>query len=88
MTTQNSSKAESQTNDNFDLLQDFVDNTSDIILMLSLVGEFMFVNNAFLDLLDYSRAEIKEISIDDILHPQYIESIKSDFEKIPNGEHD
>jgi PAS domain S-box-containing protein len=87
MTTQNSSKAESQTNDNFDLLQDFVDNTSDIILMLSLVGEFMFVNNAFLDLLDYSRAEIKEISIDDILHPQYIESIKSDFEKIKNGEH-
>ncbi len=87
MTTQNSGKAESQTNDNFDLLQDFVDNTSDIILMLSLVGEFMFVNNAFLELLDYSRAEIKGISIDDILHPQYIESIKSDFEKIKNGEH-
>ena len=82
MTTQNSGKAESQTNDNFDLLQDFVDNTSDIILMLSLVGEFMFVNNAFLELLDYSRAEIKGISIDDILHPQYIESIKSNFEKI------
>ncbi|MBP8156516.1 MAG: PAS domain S-box protein, partial [Leadbetterella sp.] len=81
-----SNKAETQTKDNFDLLQDFVDNTSDIILMLSLVGEFMFVNNAFLELLGYSRTEIKEMSVDDILHPQFIETIKSNFEKIKNGE--
>jgi PAS domain S-box-containing protein len=81
-----SNKAETQTKDNFDLLQDFVDNTSDIILMLSLVGEFMFVNNAFLEIIGYSRNEIKEMSIDDILHPQFIDTIKSNFEKIKNGE--
>ncbi|MCF8324759.1 MAG: PAS domain S-box protein [Leadbetterella sp.] len=81
-----SNKAETQTKDNFDLLQDFVDNTSDIILMLSLMGEFMFVNNAFLEIIGYSRNEIKEMSIDDILHPQFIDTIKSNFEKIKNGE--
>lgn len=81
-----SNKAETQTKDNFDLLQDFVDNTSDIILMLSLVGEFMFVNNAFLEIIGYSRNEIKEMSIDDILHPEFIDTIKTNFEKIKNGE--
>ncbi|MCP9756349.1 PAS domain S-box protein [Lacihabitans sp. CCS-44] len=81
-----SNKTETQTKDNFDLLQDFVDNTSDIILMLSLVGEFMFVNNAFLELLGYSRSEIKEMSVDDILHPEFKETIQSNFEKIKNGE--
>ncbi len=82
----NSNKAETQAKDNLDLLQDFVDNTSDIILMLSLVGEFMFVNNAFLEIIGYSRNEIKEMSLDDILHPQFIDTIKSNFEKIKNGE--
>lgn len=81
-----SNKAETQTKDNFDLLQDFVDNTSDIILMLSLLGDFMFVNNAFLEIIGYSRNEIKEMSIDDILHPQFKDIIKSNFEKIKNGE--
>lgn len=79
-------KVETHSKDNFDLLQDFVDNTSDIILMLSLVGEFMFVNNAFLELLGYSRSEIKDMSIDDILHPEFKETIQSNFEKIKNGE--
>jgi PAS domain S-box-containing protein len=86
MASSTSNKTENQSIDNFDLLQDFVDNTSDVILMLSLEGEFMFVNNSFLDISGYSRSEIREISIKDILHPQFKDSTVSQFEKIKNGE--
>lgn len=77
---------ETHRNEHLDLLQDFVDNTSDIIMMLSLKGDFMFVNNAFLELIGYSRSVIKELKIDNILHPQFQENIKANFEKIKNGE--
>lgn len=79
-------KVDNKAIDNFDLLQDFVDNTSDIILMLTLEGEFMFVNNAFLEILGFSRSEIKDKTINDLLHPQFKETILSNFEKIKNGE--
>jgi PAS domain S-box-containing protein len=79
-------KTETHSNEHLDLLQDFVDNTSDIIMMLSLKGDFMFVNNAFLELTGYSRSVIKELKIDHILHPQFQENIKANFEKIKNGE--
>lgn len=86
MSDSTAKKADNQPIDNFDLLQDFVDNTSDIILMLSLEGEFMFVNNAFLEISGYLRSEIKEMSIKDLLHPQFKEAILANFERIKNGE--
>ena len=86
MSDSTAKKVDNQTIDNFDLLQDFVDNTSDVILMLSLDGEFMFVNNAFLEISGYSRGEIKEMSIKDLLHPQFKEAILANFERIKNGE--
>ncbi|HLO43081.1 MAG TPA: PAS domain S-box protein [Leadbetterella sp.] len=86
MSDSTAKKADNQPIDNFDLLQDFVDNTSDVILMLSLEGEFMFVNNAFLEISGYSRGEIKEMSIKDLLHPQFKEAILANFERIKNGE--
>ena len=86
MSDSTAKKADNQPIDIFDLLQDFVDNTSDVILMLSLEGEFMFVNNAFLEISGYSRGEIKEMSIKDLLHPQFKEAILANFERIKNGE--
>ena len=77
---------ESHTKDNLDLLQDFVDNTSDIIMMLTLEGEFMYVNNSFIELLGFSRGEIKDMNINQILHPQYKESTIKDFSRIKDGE--
>ncbi len=71
--------------DNFDLIQDFVDNTSEIILMLSIEGEFMFVNNAFIETIGYNRNDLKTLKIDNILHPQHKEAILEDFKQIQNG---
>jgi PAS domain S-box-containing protein len=72
--------------DNLETLQDFVDNTSEIILMLSVTGEFMFINNAFTELLGFTRADIDGLKIDDILHPQQKEAILENFNKLKNGE--
>lgn len=71
--------------DNFDLIQDFVDNTSEIILMLSIEGDFMFINNAFIETIGYSRNDLKTLKIDNILHPQHKEAILEDFKQIQNG---
>jgi PAS domain S-box-containing protein len=69
----------------FDLLQDFVDNTAEIILMLSTEGEFKFVNNAFLELSGYSRGELKQITIHDILHPQHKDKIEEQLNLLKTG---
>lgn len=76
---------EKPTLDNFDLIQDFVDNTSEIILMLSIEGDFMFINNAFIETIGYSRTDLKTLKIENILHPQHKEAILEDFKQIQNG---
>jgi len=73
------------TKENFNLLQDFADNTSEIILMLNISGDFMFANNAFLNTSGYSRSELKELNLEEILHPQHRETILDAFNQIKNG---
>ena len=70
----------------FDLLQDFVDNTAEVILMLSLSGEFIFSNIAFHNVTGYSGTELKGLKISDLLHPLSKEKTEEGFEKIKNGE--
>ncbi|MCA0362476.1 MAG: PAS domain S-box protein [Bacteroidetes bacterium] len=74
------------TSEKFDLLQDFVDNTSEIILMLSLTGDFLFSNIAFHNVSGYNGTDLKHLKISDLLHPSSKEKTLEGFEKIKNGE--
>jgi PAS domain S-box-containing protein len=72
--------------ENLDFLQEFIDNTSELIFMLSIEGEFLFINNAFIERIGFSRTELKNKKFEDIIHPEFTESILSNLEKIKNGE--
>jgi PAS domain S-box-containing protein len=72
--------------ENLDFLQEFIDNTSELIFMLSIEGEFLFINNAFIDRIGFSRSELKNKKFEDIIHPEFTESILANLEKVKNSE--
>jgi PAS domain S-box-containing protein len=67
-------------------LQDLVDNTSDLIQILSLDGRFLFVNRAWREILGYQSDEVAKLNIRDIVHPDFLEETFDKFNKIEHGE--
>ena len=66
-------------------LQDLVDNTSDLIQLLTLDGKFMFVNRAWREVLGYGSEEIASLNLRDVLHPDYAGSTLAMFKRIQEG---
>ena len=53
-------------------LQDFFDSANDLIQMVSLAnGRFEYVNRAWREVLGYSEAEIADLTLFDLVHPDY-----------------
>jgi PAS domain S-box-containing protein len=69
-----------------DQLQDLVDNTSDLIILLSKTGRFLFVNKAWRETMGFSSENMTSLNLRDILHPQFSEVTLNNLEKIQNGE--
>lgn len=69
-----------------DQLQDLVDNTSEIIMLLSLSGRFLFVNRAFRESMGYSDAELSQLKLKDMLHPQFADDTLETLQRIKEGE--
>ena len=67
-------------------LQDLVDNTSDLIQLLTLDGKFIFVNRAWREALGYSSDQISALNIRDVLHPDYAESTLGMLKRIQQGD--
>lgn len=67
-------------------LQDLVDNTSDLIQLLTLDGKFIFVNRAWREALGYSSEEISALNLRDVLHPDYAESTIGLLTRIQEGD--
>lgn len=67
-------------------LQDLVDNTSDLIQLVTLDGKFMFVNRAWRETLEYSSDEISSLTLKDVLHPDYAESTLMRLQRVRDGE--
>ncbi|GAB4023792.1 PAS domain S-box protein [Spirosoma koreense] len=67
-------------------LQDLVDNTSDLIQLLTLDGKFIFVNRAWREALGYSSEEISALNLRDVLHPDYAESTLGMLHRIQEGD--
>ncbi len=83
MAQKNNSERLSQDNPN--ILQDFVDNTSEVILMISVDDDFLFVNNAFMEVTGYSRTELKTMKFSEIVHSQSKEETIENFQKLKSG---
>jgi PAS domain S-box-containing protein len=67
-------------------LQDLVDNTSDIIQLLTLDGKFIFVNRAWREALGYSSDEVTALSLNDVLHSDAVASTWAMLKQIERGE--
>ncbi|GAB3996207.1 hypothetical protein GCM10028807_38420 [Spirosoma daeguense] len=67
-------------------LQDLVDNTSDLIQLLTLDGKFIFVNRAWRDVLGYNSDEISVLNLRDVLHPDYASSTLGLLKRIQEGD--
>ncbi len=53
-------------------LQEFFDNANDLIQSVSIPdGKFEYVNRAWRETLGYTAAEVEQLTIDDIIHPEY-----------------
>ncbi|WP_247231691.1 PAS domain S-box protein [Telluribacter sp. SYSU D00476] len=66
-------------------LQDLVDNTSDLIQLITLDGKFIFVNRAWREVLGYGLEEIAAMTISDILHPQFRDEALAQLRHIQAG---
>jgi PAS domain S-box-containing protein len=69
-----------------DQLQDLVDNTSEIIMLLSLSGRFLFVNTAFRDNFGYSDTELSKLTLRELLHPQFADETLETLQRIKAGD--
>ncbi|HEX9958754.1 MAG TPA: PAS domain S-box protein, partial [Fibrella sp.] len=67
-------------------LQDLVDNTSDLIQLITLDGKFIFVNKAWRELLGYGADQIASLTLRDVLHPDYVKSTLDRLQRVQEGE--
>ncbi len=69
----------------YELIRDLVDNTSEIIMILSPGRRFLFVNSAFKEVLGYSSEQLKNMRLDDILHEQFKDDVLDKLNEIESG---
>ena len=71
-----------------DRYRDLFENASDMLMVMDPEGRIMVVNQAWRDKLGYSESESKQLTIFDILHPEYMDVCKEHLEKILNDKKD
>ncbi len=62
-----------------------VETSRDIIFTVDLEGKFLFANQAFENILGYSRDEIKQISGFELVHPEDLEATQKRFAGLRQG---
>ena len=66
--------------------RDLLDNTNELIQSVTPDGYFRYVNNGWKQVLGYSDDDIANLTVYDIIHPDYLQSYKMMFENINPGE--
>lgn len=65
---------------------DLVDTASDLIQSVAPDGSFLFVNRAWLDTLGYSRQDVQDLKVFDIIHPDDRDHCSRTFRRLLEGE--
>jgi PAS domain S-box-containing protein len=66
--------------------RDLIDNTDELIQSVKPDGHFRYVNNSWRQALGYSEDEISDLTIFDIIHPDYLQHCQMVFERVMSGE--
>lgn len=67
-------------------LQDFLYNASDLIQSINSQGRYTYVNTAWRNVLKYEQAELEELTVFDVIHPDQQAHCRSIFQRIMQGE--
>jgi len=68
-------------------IMDLVQHTSDIIQSVSPDGDYLFVNQAWHDILGYSADEVSSLNVFDVIHPDQREACSDKISQILQGHH-
>jgi len=79
-------RAESELRESENQLRDFFDNANDLIQIVSLSGQFLYVNRTWRATLHYSEAEIEHLLLPDIVHPASRTHYLAALESVKTGE--
>ncbi|WP_228058198.1 adenylate/guanylate cyclase domain-containing protein [Nostoc sp. LEGE 12447] len=66
--------------------RDLFENANDLILSVNVYGRFSYVNLAWQETLGYSEAEIANMTIFDIIHPEFKQECWQRFYRVLSGE--
>ena len=67
-------------------LQDFLDNASDLIQSVSPDGHFFYVNQTWKDTLGYSDADLSQLTLFELIHPESKAHCAAMFKRVLAGE--
>jgi PAS domain S-box-containing protein len=67
-------------------LQDLFDNANDLIQIFSLKGDVLFANKAWKNKLGYTDAEIQNLNLINILHPNYLKNTVRRLKRVLRGD--
>ena len=66
--------------------RDLFENANDLIQSVAPNGNFLYVNHAWRETLGYSKAEIAQMKVFDIIHPDCLEQCLEKFQRVMSGE--
>jgi len=69
-----------------ELLRDLFENTSDLIQSVSPDEKFVYVNPSWRKTLGYSKKEVQDLSLFDIIHSEHTEQCRNVFKRVLSGE--
>jgi diguanylate cyclase (GGDEF)-like protein/PAS domain S-box-containing protein len=66
--------------------RDLFENANDLIQSVTMDGRFLYVNKTWRETLGYTQSEVEELSLFDIIQPEYLSHCQEIFQKILSGE--
>ncbi|MBA7594484.1 Adaptive-response sensory-kinase SasA [subsurface metagenome] len=66
--------------------RDLFENANDLIQSVTPDGHFLFVNKAWREMLGYSEKEVANLTLWDIIHPDFIPHCREVFQEVISGE--
>lgn len=80
-------KSQEQLRESEDNFNDIFDNSSDIIQCIGPKGNFLYANSKWMQAMKYTKNEIKELNIADIIHKSHLNYCMEVLRKIIAGRH-
>ena len=81
-----SKRAEAAQQESEERYRDLFENANDLIQSVAPDGNFFYVNHAWRETLGYSEAEIAQMKVFDVIHPDCLEQCLEKFQRVMSGE--